>query len=342
LAKLLAAYLGPGVRIQGASPVRITATGQITPQPSSSSLQSPVSSLSPHWSRCWQIAAEAGFSAANLYGLPIGQAQLGAQVREGQIQMAPLDLAVGPGRLTLQPRVLLDPAPRLVQLASGPLVSRVAVSEEVSDAMLKYAAPILASATRISGTFSVFSEGATIPLDEPAKASAQGRITMHELSILPGPGLAEVIALIRRLEQLSRRRPEDLLGVLAQPAAPVKGITMNERTIDVQIVDGRVYHRNLEFVIDDVPVRSFGSVGFDETIALVIQVPVQAKWVGKEPALQPLVGQVIEIPVTGTFTRWRVDERAVGAFLTKAAQTAVGGVIGDELNRALEGLFRNK
>jgi hypothetical protein len=291
------------------------------------------------------LSADAGWTAANLYGLPIGQAQLVANVRDGQIQFNPLDLAVGEGRLTAQPRVLLDPPPQTLQIAAGPLVSRVAVSEEVSDAMLKYAAPILANATRISGSFSAITEGVAVPLGEPKQMTAKGRVTMHNLSILPGPGLADVVTLIQRLEQLSRAasRPEDLLGSLAgQPAPPIRGITMNERTIDVQVVDGRVYHRNLEFLVDDVPVRSYGSVGFDQTLALVIQVPVQEKWVRGTPALRPLIGQIIEIPVSGTFTKWKIDERAVGNFLSQAAQTAVGGAIGDEINKALEGLFRRE
>ncbi len=352
LAKLLATYLGPGVRLQNASPLRLTASGRLrenaSPMTLASSGRQPTADSrqpSTHWSRRWRLTVDSGFTAANLYGLPIGQTQLTANARDGQIQISPLDLAVGQGRLTAQPRVLLDPAPRSFQLAASPLVSNVAVSAEVSDAMLKYAAPILANATRISGTFSLFTEGVNVPLDNPKKATTNGRVTMHELSILPGPGLADVVTLIQRLEQLSRSsaRPENLLGALAQqPAAPVKGITMTERTIDVQVYDGRVYHRNLEFLIDDVPVRSYGSVGFDQTIALMIQVPIQAKWVGKEPALQPLIGQVIDIPVSGTFTRWRIDERAVGAFLAQAAQTAVGGAIGNELNKALEGLFRKK
>jgi hypothetical protein len=101
-----------------------------------------------------------------------------------------------------------------------------------------------------------------------------------------------------------------------------------------------VYHRNLEFLVDDVPVRSFGSVGFDQTLALEIEVPIQAKWVGSERALQPLIGQVIRIPISGTFTRWKIDERAIGQFLGQAAQTAVGGAIEGELNRALNQLFK--
>lgn len=370
LAKLLTVYLGPGVRIQGATPLRIVAAGRLRnedslpPPPqrrdresgieahaistaSPSDRQPPASSLQPppHWSRRWLITTEAGFAAANFYGLPIGPAQLTANIRDGQVQIAPLDLAVGQGRLTAQPRALLDPPPDQFQLAAGPLVSNVAISAEVSDAMLKYAAPILANATRISGTFSIITEGVAVPLDDPKKATAKGRVTMHELSILPGPGLADVVAIIQKLEQVSRTagKPENLLGALAgQPAAPVKGIAMKERTIDVQVVDGRVYHRNLEFLIDDVPVRSYGSVGFDQSMAIVLQVPVQEKWVRGTPALHGLIGQVIEIPVNGTFTKWNVDERAVGNFVAQAAQSAVGGAIGGELNKALEGLFRRK
>ena len=80
--------------------------------------------------------------------------------------------------------------------------------------MLKYAAPILANATRISGTFSIITEGVAVPLDDPKKATAKGRVTMHELSILPGPGLADVVAIIQKLEQVSRTagKPENLLG----------------------------------------------------------------------------------------------------------------------------------
>jgi hypothetical protein len=117
---------------------------------------------------------------------------------------------------------------------------------------------------------------------------------------------------------------------------------MTERAIDIQVVDGRVYHRNLEFLIDDVPVRSQGSVGFDETLALVIDVPIQAKWVGSKPALKPLIGQVLQIPVSGTFDKPRIDERAIGAFLAQAAQTAASGLLGDELNKALDKLLRPK
>ena len=41
-------------------------------------------------------------------------------------------------------------------------------------------------------------------------------------------------------------------------------------------------------------------------------------------------------------SRWNVDERAITNFLGQAAQTAVGGAIENELNKAIEGLFKKK
>jgi hypothetical protein len=378
LAKLLAAYLGPGIQIQGANTARLQIAGSLNPPPSQGGARggitdaatlnaatstetiwnSPVAQppggargYSGHWSRTWQLTTETGWAAANLYGLPLSAARLTANVRDGQIQVTPLDLSVGQGgRLSLHPRVLLDPPPQRLEIAPGQIISNVAISAEVSERMLKYAAPIVAGATRTEGAFSFFLEGADIPLRQPKQGRLQGRLTIHRLSVMPGPLIQDVVTLIRQIESVGKNAQGagqgplglGLLGGAAQPAEPIKGLTMSERAIDVQVVDGRVYHRNLEFLIDDVPVRSQGSVGFDETLALMIEVPIQAKWVGNKPALKPLIGQVMQIPVSGTFSKPRVDSRAIGGFAAQAAGQAASGLLGEELNKALDKLLRPK
>ncbi|HEX6961626.1 MAG TPA: hypothetical protein VF175_07145, partial [Lacipirellula sp.] len=389
LASLLTAYLGPGIQIQGANTARLQATGRLHPPPSQGGAgggntaattvsttmpaettwnSEPAGTTSPggaggfhaasdhpadpHWSRRWDLHAETALAAANLYGLPIGAAQIVADVRDGQANFAPLNLAVGQGgRINFQPRVTLDPQPQTLELAPGQLISNVAISAEVSERMLKYAAPIVAGATRTEGSFSFFLEGAQIPLRHPKQGRLNGRLTIHNLAVTPGPMLQSIAGLVRQIEAFGKgaqgagQSPLGL-GLLDgliqpnQPAQPLKGVTMSERTIDIQVVDGRVHHRNLEFLIDDVPVRSSGSVGFDESLALLIEVPIQQKWVGSKPALQPLVGQLIQIPVSGTFARPNVDERAITGFLTQAAQAAAGGLLGDEINKALDKLLK--
>ena len=402
LARLLTAYLGPNVQITGANQARLQATGQlyanssplnpntpplspppqgegnqtwngnpttVTPPgtPSSfASTQQPASSITPHWSRRWQLATQTGWTAANVFGLPIGPAQVAASVRDGQAQFTPLELTVGPtGKVSLTPSVLLDANPQMLVLAPGQAITNVAISAEVSDRMLKYAAPIIAGAARTEGSFSFFLNSAQIPLRQPKSGNLDGRLTVHNLAVTPGPMIQNIAALIKQIDALSKNSQNigqnlsdnlnqglgninqgigSILGAVnpQKPDAvePIKGITMSEKAIDVTIADGRVYHKNLEFLIDDVPVRSNGSVGFDETLNLMIEVPIQQKWVGSKPALQSLVGQVIQIPVSGTFAKPQVDNRAVGNFLAQAAQQAAGGIIGEEINKAFDKILK--
>ena len=406
LARLLTAYLGPNVQITGANQARLQATGQlyaaISPPsqggagggisdgsipptgvnqwnvegpstaappgiPSSfASTQPPASSNLPHWSRRWQLATQTGWTAANVFGLPIGPAQVAASVRDGQAQFTPLELTVGPtGKVSLTPSVLLDANPQMLVLAPGQAITNVAISAEVSDRMLKYAAPIIAGAARTEGSFSFFLNGAQIPLRQPKSGNLDGRLTVHNLAVTPGPMIQNIAALIKQIDALSKNSQNigqnlsdnlnqglgninqgigSILGAVnpQKPDAvePIKGITMSEKAIDVTIADGRVYHKNLEFLIDDVPVRSNGSVGFDETLNLMIEVPIQQKWVGSKPALQSLVGQVIQIPVSGNFAHPQVDNRAVGNFLAQAAQQAAGGIIGEEINKAFDKILK--
>lgn len=332
LAKLLAEYLGPGVRLDGANEARVQFAGRLSRDEATKLISA--SSEPPHWSRDWQLTTEAGWSEGSLYGLTLGGARLQATLQGGQVVFSGVDVPLGQGRITARPRLKLDPPPALLELPAGPLVSRVAVSPEVTEAALKYAAPILVGATRSQGEFSVELDGGRIPCDDPRLADVGGRLMVHKLQILPGPTTQPLITTVRQLAALSRG--QDLLG--GAPVRQGSGVTIADQAIDVRIVNGRVYHRQLEFLIDGVPVRSTGSVGFDETIDFVIETEIQEKWVRGSSTLRGLTGQVIQIPVQGTLTRWRVDDRVLGQLLQQGAQQ----VIGNELNRALDRFLRGK
>jgi hypothetical protein len=322
LAQLIASYAGPGIQWQGDGQVRFQVAG-------------PLKSSSAHWSERWQWRAEAGWQQGTAYGLPLGGGRLKAEVRAGELKFAPLEVAVAEGQLTAEPLVRLVPAPETLVLSRGPLVSQVAVSQEVSETMLKYVAPILAGATRVEGQFSVDLEQAVIPLDHPKGGQIAGRLVTHQLNVSPGPMTEQLITLVKQIESLSKREP---LQAVAAPRGK-RLLTMTEQAIDFQVSEGRVYHRNLEFLIDGVPVRSRGSVGFDQTLALELEVPIQEKWIEREPALRGLAGQSLRIPIQGTFQQPRIDERAVADLSRQLLQGAASQAIGTELNRQLEKLF---
>ncbi len=327
LAKLVRTYLGPEVRLQGDRKVRFQLAGRLNDP----------SNAAAHWSQRFSASADAGWTVASVFGLPLGGGQLKGTLRGGQLQIAPLNVAVGKGRLTANPRAVFSPGPEFVALPRGPIMTDVEISPQVGEALLKYVAPILAGATRAQGKFSIDLESAQVPLADPKQARVLGRLKVHQLNISPGPIMQDFSVIVRQLESLSKR------GQFLQAATTTretKSVSMSDRQIDFQVSEGRVYHRNLEFVVDNVPVRSHGSVGFDQTLSLMLEVPIQDKWLGDERAFQSLAGQMLKIPVTGTFQKPRIDSSAVADLSQKLLQGAATQVIGDELNRALDKLFK--
>ena len=246
---------------------------------------------------------------------------------------------MGQGRLTASPRAVLAPGPEQLLLPKGPLITNVAISPQVSETMLKYIAPVLAGATRAEGEFSLHLEGTQIPLGDPRQARAAGQLAVHRLRISPGPMVAELAALVAKIEALTKR--ERLRQILAS-SGDNEVLSITDRQVDFQVAEGRVYHRDLEFLIDDVPVRSQGSVGFDQSLALMIEVPIQNKWVEKDRVLRSLAGETLKIPVAGTFQRPRIDQRAVAGLSQQLLQGAAGQAIGDEINRQLDKLLRGR
>ena len=339
LAKLIASYAGSGMQVQGDRQVRFQISGPLFAQ--SISTQSKhtqsKSESTPHWSQRWNATAEAGWSSAGAYGLLLGGGRLQATLRDGQLQVEPLDIAVGQGRLTAKPLVRFIPGPEQLILQQGPLVTNVDISQEVSETMLKYVAPMLAGATRAEGKFSIDLEQVEMPFDQPEQARIQGRLTAHRLSVSPGPMMNQLVTLVRQIESLTKRKQFRQ----ASASSPNKSfLTMTEQEIEFLVVEGRVYHRNLEFLIDDVPVRSSGSVGFDQSLALEIEVPIQDKWIEREPALRGLAGQSLKIPIYGTFQKPKINERAVADLSRQLLQGAASQAIGNELNKQFKKLFQ--
>ncbi len=59
-------------------------------------------------------------------------------------------------------------------MPAGPVLTNVRISPEVSEAMLKFVAPVLAGATQSEGQFSLQLDGARVPLGEPRSADSKG------------------------------------------------------------------------------------------------------------------------------------------------------------------------
>lgn len=328
LATLIAGYTGPAVIIEGDRVVRFDARGAW-----------PLPTNTTHWSRAWEAKAEAGWNKAAVFGLPISAGKLQGELADGKLQTAPLDVSVGDGKLTTNPTVFFDPQPQRLIIPAGPLISNVQISPAVSEQMLKYVAPILAGATRVDGKFSVDLAETQIPLADAKKLSTEGRLSVHQLTVLPGPLIADVVRLVQQIQSL--KDPQNMLGASTAPKQ-AKLMAMNDQQIDFKVIESRVYHRNLQFVIDDVPITSQGSVGFDQTLALELSIPIQDRWIDGEDALRGLAGQSLKVLIKGTFQNPQIDERAIADITKQIIRDTARDAIGGEINRQLEKLFQGK
>ena len=175
-----------------------------------------------------------------------------------------------------------------------------------------------------------------MPLADPKMARAAGRLDVQRATLSPGPMIEQLAAIVQQIEAVSERK--GLLRAVTPSSNPLLSIT--DKQIPFQVADGRVHHRGLEFVVD-------GRAGHGARARWVstrrwrshLEVPIQQKWLGKEKALQGLAGQMIRLPVSGTFKNPRIDERAVANFTQQLLETAASSIIGDEINKQLDRLF---
>ncbi len=299
LAELLRPYVGPGVRMTG--------TGE--------SIFS--------WEGPFELAKTTGqgsltWQQADIYGFQVEPGQLHASLADGLLQTRPLDVAVNGGRVRLAPRLDLAAEPVLLTLPAGPIAEQVRITPQMCDNGLKYIAPALAGITAAEGSFSIELDGCHVPIGDWAKCELAGKFVVHGIRIGPGPLTQE-------------------LAVLMGHASPAE--LRRESAIKFQMVDGRVYHENMELLFPDLTVRTYGSVGLDQTLALMTEMPIPQKWIGNNPLGTALQGKTIRLPIAGTLTRPRLDQRELERLSGQFIQDAAQGVLQKEVGRQLERLF---
>lgn len=255
---------------------------------------------------------------AGLYGLEIGPGQLKAKLGAGLLKADPMDLAVSNGRLLLTPQLRMSPGPMELILPPGPLARQVQITPAMCASLLKYVAPVLADVTTARGSFSIELDGCRIPLDDPAKAELAGRLTIHSVQVGPGPLVRELAVLLGRESPAVLRR---------------------ESQVQFRMVEGRVYHQGMELVFPELTIRTYGSVGFDQTLSLMAEMPVPPSLLGNRMLDSALRNRIVRLPIGGTLSKPRIDRQELERLTQQFLQDAATNVITDELGRQLERFF---
>ena len=204
-------------------------------------------------------------------------------------KIGPIDAAfeIKDGVLELEPVALFDHA-RLTPRACHDF--------------LRFVAPILADAATVDGEFSLKLDAWKVPLYAPKETTGSGLLDINSLNIGAGPLVAELAKLLR----LSPR----ILYVKDSP-------------VSFYMKDERIHHVDLTFYIEGVKVRTQGSVGLDETLDMMVDIPVPKHLLGDGPLATALAQQTVQIPIGGTLAKPEVDRERLGGSI----QSLVRGTV---------------
>lgn len=256
---------------------------------------------------------------ADVYGFQVGPGEMQATYNRGTVDVKPLTLAVNEGRVQLAPKLLVSPGPMELVLPPGRVVDQVRINPAMAASGLQYILPVLAGIASAEGRFSIDLEGCRIPIDAPAKGELAGRVTVHSVQLGPGYLLQAFGPILGRVGPIGLQR---------------------EGVISFRMVDGRIYHRDLELVFPDVTIRTYGSVGLDQSLAMMAEMPIPPNWLA-HPVLGPaLKGQVIKLPITGTLAQPKIDRRALDDLSKQFMQNAAQNAVQDQLNKGIDRLLK--
>ncbi len=323
LAALWRPLLGENGQLAGKQSRQFNVTGRLTGSPLSADSWRSVSGQ-----------GAIGWSGIAVHGFTVGPGDIVANLVDGQVRVQPLDVTVSEGRLTLAPSLRFSPAPAELYLPRGPLLTDIHLTPEMCKRGLKFIAPIVAETTVADGRFSVTMDGGRIPLFDAKGGDVAGHMAIRA-QVKPGPVAQEFMVLVNEIFSVLKRGN-------FQPLNSQTGALMSVDTSDIEfrMVQRRIYHRNLKFVLGTMHISTYGSVGLDdESLAMIAEVPLQASLFGRDVTLGAMEGQVLQLPIGGTLSKPQLDQGALRQLTTSIVQSLTRGVLQNELGKRLEGLL---
>ena len=263
-------------------------------------------------------ATRFGWDKLTLYGLPIGKTSFEARLDRGVVRTGLIEMPVSQGKIRIAPELTIGPGPMVLALAPQTpavlAIDHVAITPEMVSERLKFVMPLVAGTTKVSGLFSLQFDEFRMPIDNPSAGALAGRLQVHDVEIEPGPLVQELAVMLQqpRTAKLAR-----------------------ESVVDFKMIQGRIYHQNLEIAFPETSVRTSGSVGVaDQTLNLSAEVQLPAKLLGLAQTAAPNTAvPPIRLPIAGTLTKPTIDR---DGFRNSVAQL-VQAVAGQALQNAVLG-----
>jgi hypothetical protein len=230
----------------------------------------------------------------------------------------------------MAPRIHFDQAEPLMVAEKGLVLENIRFSPELCAAWMKYVLPIVADVAEVQGQFSVeLAQPAVVPLERPVDGALQGVMTVHGVQVGPSPVTRELINLAQTLKNYIAKTEG------GEPASNRLWLQVAEQSIPFHWQQRRVHHERLVFSVRDMAVITGGSVGADQSLNLIAEIPVRDEWLRNNQAAVALKGQSLRIPIGGTLSRPAVDRQAFTASLKRMVTDSAGKLLEQGLNRGI-------
>jgi len=276
-----------------------------------------------------QSAVNIGWSRGDVYGLELGKAMLSPALKEGQISIANGTIPASGGNIHLDGiTVDLRPDEPTVEIpAKLQLLEQVPVNPQMSRQLLSRINPIFADMAGVEGKLSLTMEQVSLPLSEQIKHKAAGRghLDVSQLKVQPGGVLLELMR---------------LGGISGQQMQKIK-----ISSLDFFLKDGRINYNNFLMMLgENFDLKFYGSVGFDDTVDLVVSVPIRPEVLERFGVRGPvqeyallLANTRLDIPLAGSRLHPKLDFEKVNIkpLIQKAAEMMLKKQVGTVLEKIL-------
>ena len=261
---------------------------------------------------------DVGWSSAKVFGVALDEASLAPRLAGGKVTLPVAVIGASGGKVRLGGVVDYTGAEPMLRIKQLKMLEDVPVSVEVGEMLLSRFNPIFGkvNVAKLDGRMSLSLRNIALPLSESIRHSGTGagRIDMETVKLIPTGPLGELVG----------------LGGAGGDAQAVK-VT----GVDFTIRGGRIWYKDFALIFaENFDLRFSGSVGFDDTLDLIVRVPIRAGLLQRMGVKGPIAryakmleGEYVAVPLRGTRDKPKLDWKRVdiGPLIKKAIESILLG-----------------
>lgn len=257
--------------------------------------------------------AKLGFAKARYMGLNFGATDVGIQIQNGLLKVAPFSTTVNNGQFRFAGEANLKRKPALLKTPEPiQIVKNVQINNEMSRKLLMYINPIFANAFNVSGAATFDCERLAIPLSEVNKKDIEviGTLSISQLHLEGSDLLGQMLSLVGS-------------------NAPGQDFTIHPTRFVLK--NGQLQYEDMQLDVGDNPVNFGGVIGLDKSLDMIVTLPFTMS--GRTARVGQETTERISLPLIGTIDKPKLD-------VARLLEEQLKKRLEEQLRKGLDKLFK--